>query len=274
MRNIDDIIKLARPEVPPLSDDFSQITIQKIQIWTLKEKNKVGSNPKFQWTYVFIGILLLISALVLTNNAIFEVKMNGSLEMVSLGSAFFVDATSYIPFDLLVPVLLMTFLSSWLLWRSRLIKKSIALIVTSCFLVTSVGGTALAATGLNEQIQNKVVKIKNEIPIISRFYRNRAIYLVEHPNFQMGQVIELKAKQATIKTPHGELIKIFLPKNISVITGQYFRFSGQKIDEGFQVKRLQHCNSERGGRYFTHMENMEGHMGKKMQQHHIKMHKN
>jgi hypothetical protein len=272
MKNLDDLIKQAKPEVPVLPDDFSQKTLAYIQNWELIEKKQIQSTSKYQWGHIFSGVILLISALIFTNNAIFEIQMNGSLEMLSLGSDFIVGAIRYFPFDLVIPVLLMTTLASWLLWRSRLIKKSITTIVTGCFLVTSVGGTALASTNLNEQIQDKVVKNKNEIPLISQFYRNRAIFLVKHPNFQMGRVIEHKGKRITIKTPHGELIDIFLPKDTTVIQGKYFRFSGQKTDTGFQVNRLQHCNSKRGDRYFTHMEKMKEHMGEKMQEHHKKMH--
>ncbi|MBT4287214.1 MAG: hypothetical protein HOD92_07725 [Deltaproteobacteria bacterium] len=272
MKNLDDLIKQAKPEVPSLPNDFSQKTLAYILNWELTEKKRVQSTSKYQLGHIVTGLVLLISALILTNIVIFEVQMNGSLEMLSLGTDFIAGATGYFPFDLVIPVVLMTTVASWLLWRSRLIKKSIATIVTSCFLITNVGGTALASTSLNEQIQDKVVNNKNEIPIISQFYRNRAIYLVKHPNFEMGQVTELKGKHATIKTPHGKVIDIFLPKDSTVIPGQYFRFSGQKTDTGFQAKRLQHCRSKRGDRYFTHMENMKGHMGKKMQQHHNSMH--
>jgi hypothetical protein len=272
MRNLDDLIKQAKPKVPALPDDFSQMTLAYIQNWELTEKKQVQSASKYQWGYIFTGVILLISALMLTNNAIFEVQMNGSLEMLSLGTDFIADATRYFPFDLVIPALLMTILASWLLLRSRLIKKSITAIVTGCFLVTSVGGTALASTSLNEQIQDNVVNNKNEIPLISRFYRNRAVYLVEHPNFRMGQIIEHKGKQATIKTPHGELIKITLPSGTAVEVGQFFRFSGEKTEIGFQANRLQHCKTKRGNRYFLQMESMKEHMGERMQQHHKKMH--
>jgi hypothetical protein len=173
-----------------LPDDFSQKVIFKINEQGLfinpKNTRKLAAN----WFYFVFGILLLVFALITANKAIFEVQMSGSLELLSFGTQYTSDFINYLPIDIILPVMLITAFSSWLLWRSNFIKRSVALIVVGSFLVTSAGGSALATTSINRQIQENIINEQTYIPIISWFYKERARYHMQHTNIQVGQVIE------------------------------------------------------------------------------------
>lgn len=273
MKNIDEILKKAKPEVPELPKYFAQNILQKINEQSLSIAPQKVLKSKNNWFYFTIGILLLGLALVSTNNAIFEVQMSGSLELLSFGTQYTTDFMQYLPLDMIVPTLLIISISSWLLWRSHLIKRGVAIIVAGSFLVTSVGGSALAATSINEQIQSRVINEKSDIPVISWFYKERARYHMKHPEIQMGKVIEKNSDYVVILNPYGETQKIHLPSGMEVKLGQYIRLNGKSRNGEFEAKAMQHCNPTRVGKYFSGMgEMMKNGMKGKMMKHHQMMH--
>jgi hypothetical protein len=261
MKNIDELIKKAKPAVPELPNDFSKNILSKINALGLEIAPRKSSGTLGSWSKLIIGCLLLVLGLIVTNNAIFQMQMSGSLELLSFGSQYTVDVAGYLPLDMILPILLITAMSSWLLWRSHLLKPGIALTAAVCFLITSIGGTALAATDINTQIQSSVIKEKTNIPIISWFYKERAKYHLKHPQFQMGEVLERQKEFVLIKDPYGKTQKIYLPSNMAVTKGQYIRLNGEQSGDGFHAANMQHCNPKRVGKYFSHMNMMGGKMG-------------
>lgn len=268
MKNIDDFFKNAKPEVPNLPDDFSQKIISEINARGLYIRPQQTIGLATNWFNFVMGLLLLVFGLITANNAIFEVQMSGSLELLSFGTQYVTDFAKYLPLDLIIPALLITAISAWLLVRSHLIKRGVALIVAGSFLVTSVGGSALATTSFNRQIQTSVIKEKSNIPIISWFYKERARYHMKHSSIQLGQVVERNNAFALIKDPYGKTQKIYLPTGIKVTKGQYIRMNGKSTQNGFKASKMQHCNPMRVTKYFMHMgmmmkNNLRGNMMKR-----------
>jgi hypothetical protein len=275
MKNIDDLLKKAKPEVPDLLEDFSQKIISKINARGLYVRPQQTIGLATNWFNFVMGLLLLVFGLITANNAIFEVQMSGSLELLSFGTQYISDFISYLPLDIILPALLITAVSSWLLWRSHCIKRGITLIITGSFLVTSVGGSALAATSINRQIQETIIKEETEIPIISWFYKERARYHMHHANIQMGKVIEKNSDFILIEDPYGKTQKIVLSTARNIVKGQYIRMNGEPTENGFKASKMQHCNPMRVSKYFKFMGNsmpnkmhrnmmMPDNMGKKM----------
>lgn len=272
MNNIDEILKKSKPDVPILPEAFSQKVILKIKAQNLAIKPAVTSKPESKWISLIGGLLLMLLALIFMNNTIFEVQMSGSLELLSFGTKYATDFANYLPLDMISATLLIIGGSSWLLWKSHMIKQGIALIAAGSFLVSSIGGSALATTSVNERIQSEVINQENAIPIISWFYKERARFHMDHPNVVMGKVIEQKDNSIIIQDPNGKTVKITLPSGTRVQTGQYLRLDGNQVNDGFQANAMQHCNPITAGKYFSHMGMGQHRMNKKMMRHHRMMH--
>lgn len=264
MKNIDDILKRSKPEVPDLPEEFSKDILLKINELGLEIAPRKTVKSVVNWINLIAGALFLILALLITNTAIFEVQMSGSLELLSFGSRFTADFAGYLPLDMIIPTLVIVAISSWLLWRSHMVKRGIALIAAGSIIVTSVGGTALAATDINRKIQSHIFEKETDIPVISWFFKERAKYHLNHPHFQMGQVTDQKKDHVLITDPYGNTQKIYLPGGMSVQKGQYIRLTGNFSEDGFHGNLMQHCNPSRVGKYFSHREMMKNMMGPKM----------
>lgn len=215
-----------------------------------------------RWAQLAGSFLLLGLSLVVVNSVIFEIQMNGSVELLYFGTRFFKDAISYLPFDLIFPALIISGLSSWLLWKSKTLKRVIAGIIIGSFLTTTFGGAALAATGINGQIQTVLIKQKQEIPLLSWFFKERAQFFVRHPNFRLGRVIRFENNLVWIVDPHGKTLKIELPAGMDVQDGQVISLVGTETDDLFVAHMGRHCSPGRVGKYFSHMSMMHrGNMG-------------
>jgi hypothetical protein len=272
MKNIDEILKKSKPEVPNLPDAFSQKVILKIKTQNLEIKPAGINIPESKWISLIAGTLLMLLALIFMNNTIFEVQMSGSLELLSFGTKYASDFANYLPLDMIFATLLILSGSTWLLWKSYMIKQGIALIAAGSFLVSSIGGSALAATRVNEKIQSKIIKQENTIPIISWFYKERARFHMDHPNVLMGKVIEQTDNSIIIQDPRGKTVKITLPSGTRVKIGQYLRLDGNQVNDGFLANVMQHCNPKVASRYFSHMGMGPHRMNKKMMENHRMMH--
>ncbi len=256
MKSIDDILKEAKPEVPVLSENFSRSVMSKIDELGLEIAPAKTFGPSINWISLFSGALCLIMALLITNMAIFEVQMGGALELLSFGSRFAIDFVSYLPLDMIVPTLLIIGISTYLLWHSHAFKRHVAAIAAGSLIVSSAGGTALAATDFNTAIQSRVIRETYHIPVVSWFFKERAQYRLHHPHFQMGEVVERRKDHVLIEDPYGKMQKIFLPAGKTAEKGQYIRLTGDLAEDGFFGHDMQHCNPVRVGKYFSHMDMM------------------
>lgn len=271
MKNLDSILKTAKPAVPDLPLDFSARVMTEIETIDLATTSTVPSYLPVKWKQLAGGVFLLTLALVIVNNIIFEVQMNGSLEMLYFGTRFLKDVFSYIPFDLIIPAIIVTGFSSWLMWNSKAIKRGIAGIVIGSFLTATFGGAALASTGINKQIQTAVIKEKDEWPIVSWFFKERARYFIDHPNFRMGRVEQSDGKYVWIVNPQGKKFKIELPSDMMVNEGQIISVTGIESDNLFKVANGRHCDPGRVGRYFHSRSMMHQGREGKMKNHHRMM---
>jgi hypothetical protein len=270
VNKLDDILKSARPSVPELPPKFSERVMS--EIGRLEAKS-IGSQTRSRsslFNFIFACLLLLVGLLAF-NSILFVIRMNGSLELLSFGTRFLADIFSYIPFDLIIPAVLIVALASRMIWASQAFKKGVATVILGSYVVTGVGGAALATTGVNERIQKTLIEDKRDWPVISWLYKERARYHVKHPNFNMGQVEKLSDGFAWIVDPNGKKIKIRLPEGQTVRKGQFIRLVGS-VDNGlFQGHDMNFCHPVNAQRYYQHMPMMHRNMMmdmKDMREHH------
>lgn len=259
MSDIEEKIKGIKSKVPQLSSDFSQRVLSRIDELDAVVQ-PVGRGSR--WFRLFMGIGLLVIGLVAVNNSAFELRMNGSLEMLYFGTQFLSDILKYIPWDIILPALLITGIASWLIWNSHLVKRGIALTIAVCYLVTGVGGVALANSGMNEQLQTQIVTEDREWPLLSWFYKERARFFVRHPNFNMGQVVQSDDRSALVVDPYGNELRVMLPPQTVVKNGQYLRIRGEKGGQAFMATDVHFCGAGSVGRYFNRVGMMSDHMNK------------
>jgi len=263
MKQLDGLLKVARPVVPMLPANFSNRVMAKIEQLDVPIVPFNMPRRYLRWAQLAGSFLLLGLSLVVVNSVIFEIQMNGSVELLFFGTQFFKDVLSYLPFDLIFPALIMSWLSSWLLWKSKTLKRGIAGIIIGSFLTTTFGGAALAATSINGQIQTALITQEQEIPLLSWFYKERARFFVKHPNFRMGRVVRFEKNLVWIVDPHGKTLMIELPAEMNVQERQVISLVGTEADDLFVARAGRHCSPGRVGKYFSHMSSMmrRGNMG-------------
>lgn len=248
MHKLEDILKSAKPTVPQLPSNFSEQVMSRIaRLETAPARSSVSLLS------LLAACFLLLIGLLAVNSILFEVQMNGSMELLSFGTRFLADTLDYIPFDLIIPAILLIGLASKMMWASKAFKKGITAVMVSCYLVTGIGGAALAATGVNERIQNTLIEGNTELPVISWFYKERARFFVKHPNFNMGRVDKLENGFAWIVDPNGKQLMVELPEGRAVQRGQFIRLAGASKNGVFKGHDMNFCHPVTAQRYYHHM---------------------
>jgi len=245
MRPLDDRIRAARPEAPPLPDDFAATVMAEIA-----RRGLVPRPAPRRWPLVAAGAAALLLGVALVNALAFEVRMNGSLEMLYFGQRYAVDFLGRLPYDLLLPALLAAALSGWLFGRARLRRVRLTWAVLASYLVTGVGGVALADSGLNERLQEQAVAESWQMPLVGPFYRHRAHYRRPHPHIRMGRVVSRENGAVILETPDGEQVPAHLPPRFAPEPGEMVRLRGDAVSGRFFAREAQRCDPSRARRYF------------------------
>ncbi|MBU2510710.1 hypothetical protein KJ966_05215 [bacterium] len=255
MDKLDKLLRAAKPSVPDLPEGFSRSVMNQIE----QEKLVIRAVPAAAHSRLFfiIGFFALVASLLLFNYNSYELRMNGSLELLFFGLKFFGDFISLLPWDLIVPSLALSTLSAWMLWKSGFLKIGITGLTIVSFLFTGIGGTAIAATGFNEQIEAGIIEREGQMPWLTLFHNTRAREFIHHPNFKMGKVETVINGKALIVTPHGDKISIQIPSSSQVKVGQVLRLSGEGSATEFIAQNVHICNPNRVNRYFNHMAHHE-----------------
>lgn len=252
MIDLEKLLKRAKPVVPDLPEGFNSSVMQKIVCLDSTTDFTTERTPKAKLQFG-TGILALLFATVLFNFNTYEIRMNGSLELLYFGRQYFIDFIRYLPFDLLIASILLTTLSIWMFRKSGIIKRGIASLAIISYLVTGVGGSSLAAVGLNDQIESKITENQDRWSWLTIFQHSRARQFIHHPTMKLGKVERLINGKAELVTPTGEKLLIALPPDTNVEIGQFLRTSGIDKKAVFSANKVHICNPSRVSRYFGQM---------------------
>ena len=263
MTDIDQLLRSARPAVPDLPEHFSQSLVNRINSEGIEISAIMASSSPQRFRIGF-GLVTWLTAAILFSYTVFELQMNGSLELLYFGTRFLGSFFGLIPWDLIVLSLLLTLFSAWLIKQAGIIKRSIAMTALVSYLITGIGGTALATTGFIETLQSGIEQKQSEWPWLALFHDKRAKRFIVHPNFKMGRVESVAQDTAFILTPHGEKQQIKLPAHVTIHTGQIVRISGEGDKRLFYAHRIHICNPSRVMHYFGHTSHHHNHHQKMM----------
>lgn len=239
--------------MPELPENFGESVIKRINREGLGiRKGSVLTNSSKTGT--ILSLVSWAAAIVIFSYNSYELKMNGSLELLYFGTQFLGAFLGNLPWDLIVASFVLAFLSALIMKLSGVIKRGIALTAIVIYLVTGIGGAALAASGLNDRIEAKIEAKQIEWPWLSFFHNTRAREFIHHPNFLLGKVDFIGNDSITIVTPGGNKISIRVPKQTSVREGQILRLSGKEYQSYFEAQNVHICNPNRVMRYFNHIQ--------------------
>lgn len=261
MIDLEKLLRSAKPTVPDLPEDFNSAVMQRIeQLETPGES--ASAHGRFDRIQLAVGIAALLVATLLFNYNSYEIRMNGSLELLYFGRQYLLDFFSYLPLDLLIPALLFPAISVWMFRKSGMIKRGIASLAIISYLITGVGGSALAAIGFNEQIEATISENTDRDSWLKILEHSRAKEFIHHPHVRLGKVEKLMNGKAEVITPNGKRLTIEVPPKTDVKVGQYLRVAGNENESVFSAQKVHVCHPSRVDRYFSHMKHH-----KKMQHH-------
>ncbi|NQU63213.1 MAG: hypothetical protein HQ517_02860, partial [SAR324 cluster bacterium] len=86
MKKLEDILKAARPAVPDLPLDFSERVMSEVMKMDLATAPLMSARQRIKWKQLAGSLLLLLLSLVIVNNIVFEIQMNGSIELLYFGT--------------------------------------------------------------------------------------------------------------------------------------------------------------------------------------------
>ncbi len=258
MGSLDDRIKAAKPLAPALPGDFATRVMTEID-----RRGLVPAKPRpwQRWLPAGAAAVLLAAAAMLVNAAVFELRMNGSLELLYFGQRFVGDFLTRVPYDLLGAVLIAGGGAGWLLARARTMRVRLAWLLALSYGISGAGGAALAASGLNERLQTGVVEEGWDWPLLGPFYGRRAHYARPHHRFRMGRVLALQAGVVELLTPGGDTLQVHVPPGFNVRPGEHLRLRGDAVAGRFFAREAQRFQPHHAQRYFHHM---RGPMGRPM----------
>lgn len=250
MNRIDDLLRAVKPPVPELPEGFSEKLMQRIEQENITINSTADETVKRRFRLI-TGLATLVLAILLFSYNTYELRMNGSLELLFFGTSYLLDFLGYLPWDLILASLLMTAFSVWMINRSRMLKRGVVVTAIISYLLTGVGGAALASVGLNDRIEAGIAKQEKTWPWVRIFHHHRATEFIKHPNFRMGRVEATANGTARVLTPHGETVQVRLPPDSTIRKGQIIRISGNRTDAVFSARRVHVCNPRRVMRYFA-----------------------
>ncbi len=249
MPTLDERLKAARPEPPRLPEGFARRVMDEIQARGLP----IRSAPLRHRAWWMAGAAACVLAgMALTNAFLFELRSNGSLELLEFGTRFLTGFLARVPYDFLAAAAVLAALSGLLVRRGHILRARVAWVLLLSYGMTGLGGLALAGSGLNEELQTQVYAERLDWPGLHWFYRQRAHFMAPPDRFRFGLVTQVDDGNAVLFSPMGDQISVTLPPGFRVQVGDHVRLSGQEEGGRFRAEHAQLCQPGRGQRYFMH----------------------
>jgi hypothetical protein len=255
---LEERLKAAKPEPPRLPEGFAARVLGDIQARRLAIR---PAPQRHRAWWLAAALAAVLGAMALTNAFVFELRSNGSLELLAFGSRFLTGFLARIPYDLLAAAAALAALSGLLMRRGRVVHTRVAWVLLVTYGVTGIGGLALAGSGVNEELQTQVYAERMDWPGLHWFYRQRAHYLAPPAQFRFGLVTQVNEGSVVLLSPMGDEVTVDLPPGFRAQVGDHVRLGGRPEAGRFQADDAQLCQPGRANRYFMHGPGMGRGMG-------------
>ncbi len=182
---------------------------------------------KLRSRYIFLAkklglgggvVLSIILTIIFINLTFFTVKISGNLEFLSLGKIGFLAFLESFPYQWIAVGLIFFLAASALLSRYDIsYKKPFKALLGILLVLIFIASTLLAMSGINEKIEDNVMKGK--IPFLQHFYgKRRGMWR----NGIIGRITKVQDSTLTIETPNNNQICIQLTENTHFLNGSDF----------------------------------------------------
>lgn len=251
MENLEAKLKSAKPTVPELSVNFTEKILAGVEHIEMSTNPQASVALKQRRLYFYASINLLFTGLIFFNNSVFEIRAGGSLEVLHFGIGFVSVFFKLLPLDMILSTIIITGMGALLLQRSGRIKQGLVKVVVAVYLLSGIGGSAIAATGINEAIKSNLIKSEMRWPVLTRYYQTRASFCLDHANFLVGRVIRLGEDNFWVITPDGQKIKVAKLPHMALAVGQYLCMNGIMKENRFNISLINYCDAHHMERYFS-----------------------
>ncbi len=229
---------------------------RKVHLQAKVMKEIKDGKINFRSRYIFLAkklglggglTLSLILAALFLNLAFFSMKTSGSLEFLSFGRVgirAFLESFPYL--WILIGLAFFTIASAILSRYDLSYKKPFKVILSVLIVLILIAGIALAISGLNEAMEERVAQGK--VPLLQSFYRRREIW----KNGLVGTAMEIKKDGIVIETSEKKKVFIeltedtLLPGGPDFKIGDRIRAVGEWHKENFQAYALRLTDKGKG----------------------------
>ncbi len=234
----------------------------------MNENNKVDLEARimkrikdegisFRSKYIFLAqklglggglALSLILAILFLNLAFFTMKVSGSLEFLSFGKIGILAFLESFPYHWILIGVAFFVVASMILSRYDIsYRKPFNKLLAALLLLIFVAGTALALSGIDEAIEEKVAQGK--IPILRPFYGRRGEI---GRRGLVGEVVEIRNGNLVVESSEEEKVFIeltrntLLPPESDLKVGDRIRVVGEWDGKIFRASALMLTHESRG----------------------------
>ena len=206
---------------------------------------KINFHSKYIFLAQKLGLgggltLSLLLAILFLNLAFFTMKVSGGLEFLSFGRMGILAFLESFPYHWILMGLVFFVVASMILSRYDIsYKKPFKRLLAALLLLIFVASTALAISGINEAIEEKVAQGK--IPLLRSFYGRRGGIW---KNGLVGEVIEIRSSGLVVQTREKKKVFIeltkntLLPRESDFKIGDRIRAVGKWDGENFRASAL------------------------------------
>lgn len=203
----------------------------------------------FRSKYIFLAkklglggglILSLVLAILFFNLTFFTMKVSGNLEFLSFGRMGILAFLESFPYHWILIGLAFFLVSSTILSRYDIsYKKPFKVILPVLIVLILIAGIVLAISGLNEVIEEKVVR--NRTPILCFLYRRMEALC---KNGLVGEITEIRSSGLLIETGEGRRVFVeltedtLLPERSDPKIGERICVVGKWDKENFRASAL------------------------------------
>jgi len=230
---------------------------KKVHLETKVMKKIKDEKINFRSKYIFLAqklglggglALSLLLGIFFLNLAFFTMKVSGSLEFLSFGRIGILAFLESFPYHWIIMGLVFFVVASMILSRYDIsYKKPFKKLLAALLLLIFVAGIALAISGINEAIEEKVAQGK--IPVLRSLYGRRGGVW---KNGLVGEVVEIRSGGLVVETREKKKVFVELTKNTLFLTGSDFKVGdrvravGKWDGENFRASALRLRGQGRG----------------------------
>ncbi|MFZ5365216.1 MAG: hypothetical protein ACOZBH_03405 [Patescibacteria group bacterium] len=210
-----------------------------VQARVMEKISNVKMTPKIYFQskktlMILLFLSLLLAVVFIINLALYDVQQSASYEYINFGASGIGVFLRNLPYLLLFSMLVFLALSIWMMSKFELsYKKYFAVFIVVIVAGTSMGGTALFASGFNDQMRNKVDNQELTMPLVRpvarKLYNTYGPRMIDRSLVGRVAVPPGESREMLVITPQGQQVTVKIQKNCKIVSAQGTVASGDML---------------------------------------------